>query len=100
MSQQAMPRPTRAQGEGRAFAEAHGLTGPEFVHHAALAAVVNPGETTGRLAPLIETTCRATYILVTKMRDDMLGEGREAEIEQLVEGASALPDKLLGTRPD
>ncbi|MYG25504.1 MAG: hypothetical protein F4213_05715 [Boseongicola sp. SB0677_bin_26] len=83
-----------------AFAEERGLTGPEFVRYAVLAAMADPGETTGRLRPLIEMTFRATYVLVTKMRDDMLDEGREAEIEQLVEGARALQDKLLFRKSD
>ena len=83
-----------------AYAEARGFTGPEFVRFATLAAMAEPGETKGRLAPLIETTFRATHILATKMRDEMLDEGREAELEQLVEGARALQDRLLRTRPD
>ena len=83
-----------------AYAEARGFTGPEFVRFAALAAMAEPGETTGRLAPLIETTFRATHILATKMRDDMLDAGRAAEIKQLVEGARALQDKLLCRKSD
>ncbi|MDE0698748.1 MAG: hypothetical protein OXH76_23255 [Boseongicola sp.] len=79
-----------------AFAEARGFTGPEFVRYAALAAMADLGETTGRLAPLIETTFRATYILVTKMRDDMVDAGRAEELEELVKGARILQDKLLG----
>ncbi|MXY33444.1 MAG: hypothetical protein F4Y60_05015 [Boseongicola sp. SB0664_bin_43] len=83
-----------------AFAEARGFTGPEFVRYAALAAMAEPGEITDRLAPLIETTFRATHILVTKMRDDMVDAGRAAELDQLVEGAWALQDRLLRKGPD
>ena len=79
-----------------AFAEARGLTGSEFVRHAALAATADRGEAAARLAPLIETTFRATHILVTKMRDDMLDAGRRAELEELVQAARALQDRLLG----
>ena len=70
------------------------------MRYAALAAMADPCETAGRLAPLIETTFRATHILATKMRDEMLDEGREAELEHLVEGARALQDKLLCTKSD
>ena len=83
-----------------AFAEARGFTGPEFVRYAALAAMAEPCEATGRLAPLVETTFRATYILVTKMRDDLVDAGRAAELEELVEGARALQDRLLQSGPD
>ena len=78
-----------------AFAETRGFTGLEFVRYAALAAVAEGGEATGRLAPLIETTFRAVHILVTKMRDDMLEEGRGAEVEELVKAARALQEELL-----
>ena len=78
-----------------AFAEARGLTGSEFVRYAALAATADRGEATGRLAPLIETTFRATHILATKMRDDMLQADRRAELEELVKAARALQVKLL-----
>ncbi len=78
-----------------AFAEARGLTGSEFVRYAALAATADRGEATGRLAPLIETTFRATHILATKMRDDMFAADRRAEVEELVKAARALQDKLL-----
>ena len=83
-----------------AYAEARGFTGPEFVRYAALEAMAGGGEATGRLAPLIETTFRATCILVTKMRDDLVDAGRAAELDELVEGARALQDKLLRTGPD
>ena len=81
-----------------AFAEARGLTGSEFVRYAALTATADRGEATGRLAPLIETTFRATHILVTKMRDDMFQAGRRAELDELVQAARALQDKLLQKR--
>ncbi len=81
-----------------AFAKARGLTGSEFVRCAALAAAADRGEATARLAPLIETTFRATHILATKMRVDMLDAGRRAEIEELVQAARALQDELLQKR--
>ena len=81
-----------------AFAEARGLTGSEFVRYAALAATADRGEATGRLAPLIETTFRATHILATKMRDDMLQADRRAELDELVRDARALQEELLQKR--
>ena len=81
-----------------AFAEARGLTGSEFVRYAALAATAGQGGATGRLAPLIETTFRATHIMVTKMRDDMFQAGRRAELDELVRDARALQEELLPKR--
>ena len=86
-----------------AFAEKRGLTGPEFVRFAALAALAD-GSTAGnsgdRLAPLIERTFRAAHIMVSKLRWDMLDEGREAELDALIAGARAHQDELLGGDPD
>ena len=78
-----------------AHADARGLTGPEFVRFAALAALADGGAGSDRLAPLIETTFRAAHIMVTKMRSDMLDEDREDELDELIEGARALQDRLL-----
>ena len=78
-----------------AHADERGLTGPEFVRFAALAALAAGGAASGRLAPLIETTFRAAHILVTKMRTDMLDEDREDELGELIEGARAQQEKLL-----
>ncbi|MDE0276803.1 MAG: hypothetical protein OYH76_12975 [Defluviicoccus sp.] len=82
-----------------AHADARGLTGPEFVRFAALAALADEGAAGDRLAPLIETTFRAAHIMVTKMRTDMLDEDREDELEELIEGARGQQDKLLGREP-
>ena len=79
-----------------AHADARGLTGPEFVRFAALAALADGGAAGDRLAPLVETTFRATHIMVTKMRTDMLDEGRGEELDALVAGARAQQDSLLG----
>ena len=81
------------------FADKRGLTGPEFVRFAALAALQEgaagaaPGD---RLAPLIERTFRYTHVLVTAMRGRMIDAGRGAELEALVRGARGLQDDLLG----
>ena len=78
-----------------AFAEARGLSGPEFVRSAALAATEDPGVALSRLAPLIETTFRATHILATKLRADMLDAGRAAELDEMIKAARELQDRLL-----
>ena len=68
------------------------------MRYAALAATADGSQATARLAPLIETTFRATHILVTKMHDDMFAAGRRAEVEELVKAARALQEKLLRKR--
>ena len=82
-----------------AHADARGLTGPEFVRFATLAALAGGGAAGGRHAPLIETTFRAAHIMVTKMRADMIDEDREAELDELVAGAREQQDRLLGREP-
>ena len=82
-----------------AHADTRGLTGPEFVRFAALEALADGGAAGDRLAPLVETTFRAVHIMVTKMRSDMLDEGREDELDELIEGARAQQDRLLGREP-
>ena len=79
-----------------ACAEKRSLAAAEFVRFAALSAVEDGPGAAARLAPLVETTFRAAHIMVTKMRTDMLGEGREAELDELVAGARALQEELLG----
>lgn len=82
-----------------AFAEERGLTGPEFVRFAALAALADSppaGAAADRLAPLIERTFRAAHIMVSKLRYDMVDEGREEELEELIAGARGFQDELIG----
>ena len=86
-----------------AAAEERGLTGPEFVRFAALAAVADgpsAGAAADRLAPLVERTFRAAHILVSKLRCDMLDEGREEELDALVAGARGHQEELIGGGPD
>ena len=86
-----------------AFAEERGLTGPEFVRFATLAALADgpqAGAAADRLAPLIERTFRAAHIMVSKLRYDMLDEGREEELDALIAGARGFQDELLGDEPD
>ena len=82
-----------------AFAEERGLTGPEFVRFAALAALADgppAGAAADRLAPLIERTFRAAHIMVSKLRYDMLDDGREEELNELIAGARGFQDELIG----
>lgn len=83
-------------GRIEACADRHNVAAAEFVRFAALAAVERGSDARDRLVPLIETTFRATYIMVTKMRTDMLNDGREDELDGLVAGARALQEELLG----
>ena len=81
-----------------AFAEKRGLTGPEFVRFAALAAMEDEARgvrNRDRLAPLIEMTFRATYVMATKLRDEMLHTGRAVELDELVAAARALQEEML-----
>ena len=86
-----------------ACAEARGLSAAEFVRFAVRAAVDAGPAATGaadRLAPLIERTFRYSYMMATKMRDDMAAAGRSDEMEALVRTARALQDELTGASGD
>ena len=81
-----------------AFAEERGLAAAEFVRFAALAAIgegAASGCAAGRLDPLIERTFRYAYIMATKMRAEMLSQGRGEELEALIADARKLQDDLL-----
>ena len=81
-----------------AFADKRGLTGPELVRFATLAAMEDgpPAAASGdRLEPLIERTFRYTYMIATKMRDDMRGAGQDEDLEVLIRAARELQDEVL-----
>lgn len=78
-----------------AFAEARGLPAAEFVRFATLAAIADGDNSVARLAPIIETTFRGTYILATKLRDEMLDAGQQEGLDTLVAEARELQDRLL-----
>ena len=82
-----------------AFADRRGLTGPEFVRFATLAAMED-GTPGGRLAPLIERTFRYAYMIATRMRDDMRGAGQDEELESLIRAARELQDEMLRAAGD
>jgi len=81
-----------------AFAETRGLAAAEFVRFAALAAIGEGAPGSGaprRLNPLMERTFRYAYMMATKMRAEMLAEGRGEELEALIAAARELQDELL-----
>ena len=78
-----------------AFADARGLTGYEFVRFAALAAIEDGGNSIARVAPLMERTFRASYILVSRLRTEMLDSGEDEELDAMIADARALQEKLL-----
>lgn len=78
-----------------AFAETRGLPAAEFVRFATLAAIEDKGDSNSRLAPLIETTFRATYILATRLRHEMLDAGEQEELDALVALARDIQKRLL-----
>ena len=84
-----------------AFAGDRGLTSAEFVRFAVLAAIEegdNPSA--GRLAPLIETAFRASYILALKVRDEMLEAGKEEALMALIAEAHERQEELLSGGSD
>ena len=52
-----------------------------------------------RLAPLIELTFRGTYIVATKLRDELLDAGRGEELDKLVAAARARSGRDTGRKP-
>ena len=82
------------------FAEARGLTAPEFVRFATLAAVADEGISAARLAPLIQRTFRPAHILVSRLRDEMLDAGEQEELDAMIAAARGLQDTLMGAASD
>ena len=78
-----------------AFVETRGLPAAEFVRFATLAAIADGGNSLAMLTPLVEATFRGTYMLATRMRDQMLDAGEQDDLDALVVKARELQDKLL-----
>ena len=78
-----------------AFAEDRGLTPSEFVRFATLAAIED-GASLGRLAPLVKTTFRATYMMMSRLSEDLLEGGETEKLESLVADAEEVQEELLG----
>ena len=79
-----------------AFADSRGLTGREFVRFAALAAIEPGGDSLAKLAPLVKMTFRGTYILATRLRQEMLDAEEEDKLDALIAWAREAQDELLG----
>ena len=85
--------------EVKRAARAHGLPAAEFVREAILGLArapesAGPAPVAPSFAPLIERMFRYTWFLATEKRDAMVREGREAELDALVEEARAFQDSL------
>ena len=81
-------------------AQTLGVTPAVFVRERILDVVRNPSAADSlavpsNLAPLIERTFRYTYMLATRMRDDMADGGLTEELDQLINEARELQDSLL-----
>lgn len=79
------------------FAVMRGMTAPELVRTAAIAAVGAGPAVAGaddRLARQVGRIFRYTHILATALRNEMIGNGRGEELEELVRSARALHDEL------
>ena len=72
----------------------------EFVRDRILDLIRNPAgprsdAVPAHLAPLIERTFRDTYMLATKMRDEMTATGHGEQLDELINEARELQDSLL-----
>ena len=85
--------------EVKTAAQALGVTPAEFVRDKILELVRNPNSAANApiradLVPLIERTFHYTYMLATKMRDDMTESGHKKELEELISEARDLQVSL------
>ena len=78
-----------------AFAEARGLAPAEFVRFATLNAIADGGASVAGLAPLVQTTFRATHILASRLRDEMLEAGEQEVLDEMVAAARGLQADLI-----
>lgn len=84
-----------------AYAGDRGLTPSEFVRFATLAAVGEGGGVSlARLDPLVRTTFRATYMMMSKLSEDLIGAGEEEKLEALIADAEEVQRKMLGGDSD
>ncbi len=91
--------------EVKQAAQMRGVTPAEFVRERMLELVRNPAARAsvsipGDLAPLIERTFRYTYMLATRMRDEMIDHGQAEELDKLVNEARALQADLRAAETD
>ena len=91
--------------EVKSAAQSLDITPAEFVRDTILAVIRSPkkhdrASIPADLAPLIERTFRYTYMLATKMRDDMIEHGQNETLESLIEEARKLQDDLRRAVPE
>lgn len=77
-----------------AFAEARGLAPAEFVRFATLNAIADGGASVAGLAPLVQTTFRATHILASRLRDEMHEAGEQEVLDEMIAAARGLQADL------
>ena len=78
-----------------------GMNAAEFARHAAMGVAsgrygVGQGALPSQFLDMIERIFRSTHILVTLKRDELIRDGRGAELEELVESTRALQRSLAG----
>ena len=81
-------------------AEERGLSAAEYVRFVALdlaagSATSAPETLSPVLGPLIESTYRAVYLLATLKRHELLSEGREEEVDDVLKHARISQSELL-----
>lgn len=86
--------------EVKSAAESHGIPVAEFVHEKLLDVArcnfpANSAESLASLSPLIERTFRYTYMPATRMRDEMINDGKGEDLDHLVDEARKLQTSLL-----
>ena len=77
----------------------------EFVQDRILELIRNPGAATpvalpSNLVPLVERSLRYSYMIATKIRGEMIAEGREEELDTLIKEARTLQDTLQSEGTD
>ena len=76
------------------------LAPAEFVRFATLNAIADGGASVAGLAPLIQTTFRATHILASRLRDEMLGAGEQEVLDEMIAAARGLQADLIDSAQD
>ena len=85
--------------EVKRAAQDHEMPAAEFVRERILALArtsesVEAGAVAGSMTPLIERMFRYTWFLATERRGEMIREGREDEVDKLIEEARAFQQSL------
>ena len=85
-------------------ASERGMNAAEFARHAALGVAsgqygAEQGACPPQYADLIERIFRSTHILVTLKRDELMREGRDEELDDLVRSTRELQESVLENRP-